>query len=225
MTTLAIDPIEIGIIVVALVVGFIQFIREKIASARAEAEMREEIRRRGQQRSASGNAPRGEQPLPPAARPTPEPPPQEGLLEQLKRTLAEGSRPATSPLPSPGTPPRGRKTVARSNRPPPPQMAPPPVTADSALPKRPPSPPVTAPSSSSISLAEDAAYRVDVAPGGDSYLMDGANRKAKRPSAASAERKAASAQLFRQFLSNPAALRTTFLAKEIFGPPKGLQDE
>ena len=209
-TILAFDPIQVGIVVLALIIGFIQFIREKIATARAEREMREEIRRRGQQRSAQNDSAR--EPTPPA--------PKEGILEQLKRTLAETSR-TSSPLPSPGTPPRQVLPLPRP-------QPPPPVSRDVA-PDRPPSPIVVA-EAQPMRLEEAAAYQVESVSSEDGYLMDATSsrakqRKSRRTTPPLLTDNKPSAQLFRRFSADPATLRTTFLAKEIFGPPKGLQDD
>lgn len=221
MLTLAVDfdPIQTGIVILALVIGFVQFIREKIATARAEAEMREEIRRRGQQRSAPQNSPseNTNQHQPTA--------PKESVMEQLKRTLSESTPRHTSPLPSPGTPPpaQRREQPPRKSKPP---------TRENAPAVRPPSPHVTA-SPQPMLLEEASAYQLQSAHSEDGYLMDATSSRAKprRPVKKAARmspannKDKASEQLIRQFLSNPASLRAAFLAKEIFGPPKGLQDD
>lgn len=198
-----IDPVQIIIIVIAMLGGFFQWLWNLIQQSRAEAEQRrntpaldpEEIRRRQEAWKKQTQARRQQMPQPQAS-----PPPVHDpfstvreLFEEIKRETAEARRPVPSPRQAPTPPPPLPPTARKA-----------PVQAEFQSPQH-------APAALQTPLDEHQAFKNPV----ESAQLA---KSATEDSPSGSSRPA-----WEGLLASPATLRQAFIFREILGPPKALQ--
>jgi len=198
------DPVQIAIVVIAMLGGFVQWLWNLLQQGKKEAEERrtppadpeeKRLREEAWRRQTQGQG--GGRPSPPPLKPAMNDPfaTVKDIFEQIKRDAMEAQRPSTPAAPPPLPPAQPRPPKRYS------------VGADRAAPAIAQSPKRH---SVSAALAEVTPAPVLPVSQSESFLPP----PPPAPSTAPA---------WSALLGSPAALRQAFILREILGPPKALQ--
>ncbi len=201
-----IDLVQIIIVVIAMLGGFIQWLWNLIQQAKADAEKRREVPLSPEEKALREEAWRRQVMTDGQVRPSPKASPSpvndpfasvRDVFEQVKKELAEAQKQTSPPSPRPErpsmvrpTPPQKTGSVRNEFTVPPKNDAPAPVA------------PVTVTGSMASAIPQGQAYAVTRA------TPDGTHSRR---------------HAWQSLLGNPEALRDAFVLKEVLGAPKALQ--
>lgn len=207
------DPVQIAIVVIAMVGGFVHWLWNLIMQSKEEAEQRRQPRDPEEEKRRE-EAWRRQTQNPSAPRPSPASPPPvhdpfatvRDIFEQIKRE-AQGAPPPVPrtppPLPPTPAPPARRGTV----------------TAD--LPRG--VPPYQQPRRHSVAAEVAARAPASATPPVNLPAAPPPPPAPALPAVATLTARPALAPAWTGLLGSPAALRQAFILREILGPPKALQ--